>query len=121
MKKISRLATYVTTLKKDLENFIRGKKVAVWGASLQSLTVLAVTGIRGIRCVVDSSPEKQNRFTPVSHIPIVSPKALREDSVEAVIIMAPRYEKEILRQLKTQEKFSGTIAILNGSKLKILK
>ena len=76
---------------------------------------------RGIKYVVDSASYKQGRFTPVSHFPIVSPDQLRSQPVDVVIVMAPRYNDEIVEQLKDELKFKGTIALLRGSDIEVIQ
>lgn len=124
--KLSEIQTQVTKLRLELGEFMdaqlkQGKRVAVWGASLQGLTVLAVTGVKGIAYVIDSSPAKQGRFTPVSHLPIVGPERLREEPVDAVIVVAPRYEREILDQLVNIFGFKGSVLTLHEDKLNLVK
>jgi len=86
-------------LKREIEAYLHcypAKKVAVWGAGHQALAVLALTGLAGkIRYVVDSAPFKQDKYTPATHIPIVSPDALVSDPVDAIIIMAAGYSDEV--------------------------
>lgn len=84
--------------------------VAVWGAGHQALAVLALAGLSGkIKYVVDSAPFKQGKYTPASHVPIVSPDKLAEDPVEAVIVMAASYSDEVARTLRGR--FGGKIRV----------
>lgn len=79
------------------------KKVAVWGAGHQALAILALTDIQNrVAYVVDSAPFKQNKYTPGTHIPIVSPEYLKEheDEVAAVLIMAASYSDEVASIVK---------------------
>jgi SAM-dependent methyltransferase len=90
----------------ELRNYLEGfgaRRVAVWGAGHQAFATIAMTGIAGnIRYVVDSAPFKQGRYTPASHLPIVSPEALRTDPVDAVIVMAASYSDEVARIVREQ-------------------
>jgi 2-polyprenyl-3-methyl-5-hydroxy-6-metoxy-1,4-benzoquinol methylase len=71
-------------------------RVAVWGAGHQALTILALPGLKDrVRYVVDSAEFKQGRFTPSTHIPIVAPETLRENSVDAIIVMSAAYSNEV--------------------------
>jgi SAM-dependent methyltransferase len=87
------------TLKDKIHACIRSypvMKVAVWGAGHQALAVIALTGLmEKIPYVVDSATYKQGKYTPATHIPIVSPDALESDPVEAVIVMAASYADEV--------------------------
>ncbi len=86
-------------LKSEIEKYIGSftdKKVAIWGAGHQALAVIALTNIADkIRYVVDSAPFKQGKYTPATHLPIVSPDALKTDPVDAVIVMAASYSDEV--------------------------
>jgi hypothetical protein len=90
----------------ELRNYLEGfgaRRAAVWGAGHQAFATIAMTGIAGnIRYVVDSAPFKQGRYTPASHLPIVSPEALRTDPVDAVIVMAASYSDEVARIVREQ-------------------
>ncbi len=73
-----------------------GKKIAVWGAGHQALTLLALADIgQYVSMVIDSAPFKQNCVTPVSHIPIYGPGAIKTEGIGYVIIMAGSYSDEI--------------------------
>lgn len=89
------------TLINELRNLVKsasenGEKIAVWGAGHQALTLLALAEISEyVSLVIDSAPFKQNCITPVSHIPIYGPEAIRKESVSYIIIMAGSYSDEI--------------------------
>lgn len=102
-----------------LERFSAGR-VAVWGAGHQALAMLSLAGMSGkVRYVVDSAPFKQNRFTPATHIPIVSPEMLADDPVEAVIIMAASYSDEVNHIIKRDYSQGMITAILRDYGLEI--
>ena len=72
------------------------KSVAIWGAGHQALTMISLTGIADkFKYVVDSAPFKQEKFTPASHLPIVSPDTLKRSPVSALIVMAASYSDEV--------------------------
>ena len=96
----------------------RGRAVAVWGASQQAVTVLALKSWSGIRYVVDSAAYKQGRFTPVSHLLIVGPQQLAQDLVDDVLVIAPRFTGEIVEQLRGTLKFRGRIAVLEDDHIR---
>ncbi len=111
---------------KEIENYIaRFKKVAVWGAGHQALTVLSlINSSDKIRYVIDSTIYKQGKFTPVTHIPIVSPDVFHLDPVNAIIVMASSYSDEvvkgILQRMVDSDKYDVNIAILREYGLQII-
>ena len=102
-----------SSLEQELHRFIDGfedKKVAVWGAGHQSLAVIALTKVAPrLRYIVDSAPFKQGRFTPATHVPIVPPQMLRQDPVDAVIVICGSYSDEVAGVL--QRDFDANIAV----------
>ena len=73
-----------------------GKKLAVWGASHQSFTTLSTSGVGDkVSYIIDSAPFKQGKFSPASHVPIVSPDYFHENPVDSILIIAPGYTDEI--------------------------
>jgi hypothetical protein len=96
----------------------RGRRVAVWGASHQALTLLAEAGAGPfVRYVVDSAAFKQGRLTPVTHLPIVAPDVLRSDPVDLVLVMAAGYSDEVRAQLRSDLGFTGDVRVLRGREL----
>ena len=115
----------VNTLTQDIDNLltqarIQGKKIAIWGSGAKGITTLAVARVSGFEYVIDSDPYKQGLFTPVSHLPVVSPEELSKNPVDIVIITAMAYRDEIINQLLNQLHFQGVIAYL-GNRLQILE
>ena len=109
-------------VKKDLDNFI-GKfpnnKVAIWGAGHQALATISLTGIeKSIKYIVDSAVFKQGKYSPASHIKIVSADALNNDPVDAVMIMGGSYSDEILKIMQ-REHPSIKVAVLTKFGLEI--
>ena len=102
----------VTKLSKN-----KNLKIVIWGASTHSITLLSLIQPEGIEFIVDSSEYKQNRFTPISNIPVYSPSKIVNSNIDLIIIMAPRYTKEIIEQLKTELKFEGKIIALENCDL----
>ena len=120
------LRRHTEQLPEEFEHFVNGytgqdKRVAVWGASHHAITLLAMVRTQGIEYVVDSAAYKQGRVTPVSHLPIVGPEHLRTHPVDVVLVVAPRYNDEIVAQLRNESKFSGTVALLRGSSIEVLQ
>ena len=88
----------------------RSGKIAVWGASHQSFTILSSMGLSGkIAYIIDSAPFKQGKYSPVSHIPIVPPEHFFKEPVDAVIIIAPTYTDEIAESIRAR--FGRSVAV----------
>jgi len=113
---ISSFQEHENKIKKEINEYIGRfgeKKVAVWGAGHQALAIIALTKIASkIKYVVDSATFKQGKFTPATHIPVVSPEVLRADPVDAVIVMAASYSDEVVGILRRQLGDSIAVAIL---------
>lgn len=113
MPDITNFYKHQIKLKNEIESYIRHfkyRKVAIWGAGHQALTIISLMNLADrIRYVVDSAVFKQGRYTPATHIPIVSPDALAKDPVEAVIIMGASYSDEIGRIIR--QRFDKKISI----------
>mgnify|MGYP002026709347 CR=1 FL=1 len=87
--------------------------VAIWGAGHQALATISLLGLADeIKYVVDSAPFKQNKFTPVSHIPIVAPESLNGNPVDAIIVMAASYSDEVAKVARERLGNKSYIAIL---------
>jgi len=96
----------------------KGKSVAIWGAGHQALAILSLTNLAGkIKYVVDSAVFKQGKYTPATHIPIVSPDTLDSDPVDAVIVMAGSYSDEVAMNIRKTFDKQMNISILRDFKL----
>lgn len=120
------LSTHMAELGHAFNAFVQGfaaqgRRVAIWGASFQMLTLASLVDMQDIAYVVDSAPYKQGKYTTVSHLPIVSPDTLKTDPVDAILVIAARYNAEIIEQIQTKEQFQGTVASLNGVNIEIVK
>lgn len=103
-------------LKNNIKEYIRcfkDKKVAIWGAGHQALAIISLLDLAGqISYVVDSAPFKQDKFTPATHVPIVSPERLAQEPQDAVIVMAASYSDEVARVIRQKFGKKINIAIL---------
>lgn len=110
---ISHFSEYQERLKIDIEEYIsrvKNKNVAIWGAGHQALAIISLMDLTGkIKYVVDSATFKQGKYTPATHIPIVSSEMLDSDPVEAVIVMAASYSDEVASIIR--EKYGKKINI----------
>jgi hypothetical protein len=90
----------------------------VWGAGGKGLSVLASAGIESLDLLVDSDPGKQGRYTPVSHFLVHAPTVANLGTVDAIVITAMAYRKEIEALLRSEYGFKGTVAVL-GHRLEV--
>jgi len=88
------LLELLTRMKKD------GKRIAAYGASAKSTTLLNYYGIgkEVIDFVVDRSTVKQGRYTPGTQLPIFAPEALLEHQPDYVLLLTWNFAEEILAQ-----------------------
>ncbi len=111
-------------LKNEIEEYIlrfKDKKVAIWGAGHQALTIISLINLADkIRYVVDSAACKQGKYTPATHIPIVSPDALTNDPPDAVIVMAASYSDEVAGIIRKKFDRKMDITILRDFGLEIV-
>jgi 2-polyprenyl-3-methyl-5-hydroxy-6-metoxy-1,4-benzoquinol methylase len=78
-----------------------GKTVAAYGAAAKGNTFLNYCGVKSdaIKFVVDASPYKQNKFMPLSHIPIVSEELIQKEKPDYVLILPWNIKDEITPHL----------------------
>lgn len=106
----------------DVGRFLAGAKhAAVWGAGHQSMAVLAMLGMspEQIRYVVDSSPQKQGKYTFTTHIPIVSPARMDSDAPDALIVMCAGYSDEVARQVRARFGDAVRLAVMRNDGLEV--
>ncbi len=120
---ISLFYEYQAQLKNEIEEYIcrfKDRKVAIWGAGHQALAVISLINLADkIRYVVDSAPFKQGKYTPATHVRIVSPEALVSDPVDAVIIMAASYSDEVARIIRKEFDSNINVSILRDFGLEV--
>ena len=106
-----------------LENRSKIGDISIWGAGHQSLADIALLNMKKyIKYVIDSASFKQNKYTPSSHIKIVSPEILKTDTdVKTIIIIAGGYSSEIEKIIREKYNLAEReIAILNEEGIKVL-
>jgi len=122
---ISDFYQYQAQLKNEIEGYIRlfkNKKVAIWGASHQALAIISLLNLADkIIYVIDSAEFKQGKFTPATHIPIVSPDKLYADPADAIIVMAAGYSDEVARIIRQKFNKDINIAIVRDFGLEMVK
>lgn len=89
------------------------KKVAAYGAAAKGNTLLNFCGIKNdyIDFVVDANPNKQNKWLPASHIPVVNEDRLKEEKPDFVIILPWNLKEEITKQLSYIKEWGGRFVI----------
>ena len=121
---ISHFKNYKEKVKKEIHDYINmfgNKRVAIWGAGHQALAIMSMTELSDrIRYVVDDAPFKQNKFTPATHIPIVSADTLDTDSVDAIIVMAASYSDEVIEKVKKKYRQKIHLSVLRDTGVKII-
>ena len=74
-----------------------------------------------IKYILDSALFKQGKYTPATHLLIVSPDTILTDAPMAIIIMAAGYSHEVARIIEGKYPLVKNIAILKEDHLEILK
>jgi hypothetical protein len=89
------------------------KKVAAYGAAAKGNTLLNYCGVKHdmIDFVVDANPEKQNKFLPGSHIPVVNEKQLRKEKPAYILILPWNLREEIVNQLSYVREWGAKFVI----------
>lgn len=75
-----------------------GKRIIGYGAPAKGNTLLNVCkiGPETLDYLIDSTPEKQGRFSPGTHIPIYSERKFRKEQPQFALMLAWNYEKQII-------------------------
>lgn len=97
----NRVVTHRDRIREYLYNLKnKGSRIVGYGASGRGNTLLNFCGIGThlLDYIVDESPERQNRYTPGTHIPIVSPEVFRSDSPSYALLLAWNYERMIVEK-----------------------
>ena len=93
--------------KKSLMEFKSMKKnIAGYAATSKSTTILNYCKINHahIDCIFDTTPDKINKLTPGTHIPIRDYKYFKESDYKNVFLFAWNHKKEILKKEKHLKK-----------------
>ena len=112
--------------KNDLVNLViklkkNNKKIISYGATYKSTTVFNYCRLNNkfFDYVTDTTKNKQGKFTPGTHIPIVSPDVGINNSVDFAFLGAWNFKKEILKKEKNYIKRGGKF-ITHVPKIKII-
>ncbi|MBM5822510.1 MAG: hypothetical protein FJ082_08675 [Cyanobacteria bacterium K_Offshore_surface_m2_011] len=75
-------------------------KVGAWPYGEPAIKALPSSPVRGfgekIEYIIDSAAFNQGKYSPATHIEIISPAEALSRAADAIIIAAPAYTKEIL-------------------------
>ena len=126
-KTFSNFSKRVKKSKKDLNRLLNklkknNKKIISYGATYKSTTVFNYCniGTKYFDYVTDTSLNKQGKFTPGKHIPIVSPEVGFNETVDYAFLGAWNFKKEIIKKEKNFIKNGGKF-ITHVPFVKILK
>ncbi|MGN6400393.1 MAG: methyltransferase domain-containing protein [Flavisolibacter sp.] len=89
------------------------KKVAAYGAAAKGNTLLNYCGVKNdlIDYVVDANPNKQNKWLPASHIPVVDEQYLKKMKPDCVVVFPWNIKEEIIKQLDYINEWNGKFVI----------
>lgn len=96
-----------------IDTKLSGKTVAGYGAAAKGNTLVNFCGIRKdlIQFIVDASPHKQNKYTPGTHIPIVSEDHIHDTKPDYVVIFPWNIRDEIADQLEYIRRWGGKFVV----------
>jgi hypothetical protein len=89
------------------------KKVAAYGAAAKGNTLLNYCGVKNdlIDYVVDANTNKQNKWLPASHVPVVDEQHLKKSKPDFVVIFPWNIKEEIVKQLGYIREWNGKFVI----------
>jgi 2-polyprenyl-3-methyl-5-hydroxy-6-metoxy-1,4-benzoquinol methylase len=96
-----------------IEQKKNGKQVAAYGAAAKGNTLLNYCGVKNdlVEFVVDANPNKQNKYLPSSHIPVVNDAYLKTEKPDYVLILPWNLKDEIMNQLKYIKEWGGQFVL----------
>jgi len=95
---VNKIKTELINLLTELKN--DGKKVVAYGATSKSTTVTNYFGITPdlVECIYDTTPIKQNKFSPGAHIPVAPYDQFRQSNPDYVLLFAWNHATEIMKK-----------------------
>ena len=99
-KKVEQSRTDLVNLLRDLKS--QGKRIAGYGATSKSTTILNYCGIGPdlIEYISDTTPIKQGKFTPGMHIPVKPYEAFKTNPPDYAVLFAWNHAEEIMANEK---------------------
>ena len=119
-KKVKKSKEKLVTLLSELKK--KNKKIISYGATYKSTTVFNYCKINNkfFNYVTDTTKNKQGKFTPGMHIPILSPEKGFNESVDYAYLGAWNFKKEIMSKEKKFLRRGGKF-ITHVPQVKIIK
>lgn len=115
------------TSKEDLVRILKeekaaGRRVVGYGATSKSTTILNYCGIGPdlVEFISDTTPIKQNKFTPGMHIPVKPYEAFIENYPDTALLFAWNHQTEIMEKEKTFSTQGGKW-VVHVPKVKVLE
>ena len=98
------------------------KKIISYGATCKSVTVFnfCEIGTDLIDYVTDTTPSRQNKLIPGSHIPVVSPEIGFDETVDVAFLGAWNFATEILNKESEYTKRGG-VFVTHVPEVRVLK
>lgn len=99
---------FLTWLMKVLNE---GGKIMAYGAAAKGNTFLNYCGVHSdlVPCIADVTIQKQGKFLPGSHIPIVSESAINEIKPDYIIVLPWNFKEEINHRLEFVKAWGGKL------------
>ena len=103
LQKHDSVKKFINKRKSEIHNFISpiikdGKKIAAYGTSTGATTFSFNYDLgRYISFLIDDDEFRQGLLSPYYNIPVVSPKKIKDEKPEAIIILAPLYADNIIK------------------------
>jgi 2-polyprenyl-3-methyl-5-hydroxy-6-metoxy-1,4-benzoquinol methylase len=108
-------------LYEEIDSFLKQfdkEKTVIWGAGHHTFGLLSVLNFQDkIKYIVDSASYKQEKYSPKTHLPIVSPEAFYSDTVKGIIVCAGGYSDEVIKLIQKNYPFNIKIAAISGTNL----
>ena len=106
-KRVHKSKQTLIALLKNLKQ--KNKKIISYGATYKSTTVFnyCKIGTNFFHYVTDTTKNKQGKFTPGMHIPILPPEIGFNESVDIAFLGAWNFKKEIMKKEKEFRKRGG--------------
>lgn len=111
LRGFERLQEFGEKVESSRERFLKdlfsiGREIVGYGATAKSTTILnyCKIGTSLISRIYDNTPIKQGKFSPGTHVPIVSYDTFKEDEPDNVVLFAWNHAKEIYEKEKGIER-----------------
>lgn len=103
LQSVDSFREYTDEFLKQLQKVINSyERVAIYGAGNHGLGVAALLDLddRRVKCFLDLNKMKAGKYSPKTHIPILSPEMDSLQELEAIVIIAPLHQNEIAADLR---------------------